>query len=142
PASFPPGYHAWNHETTRFLLSDGMDGNGGAFSLIDKAGNIQGNPQTGGMRGTTMDWAPDDSTIVFSVPTTFLPMAGGSPADTDNWFTGASIYVAPWNNASNTLGTATKLLSSNGPSNFYYPTYSPENSLILFNYASAGANFH
>jgi hypothetical protein len=74
---FPPGFHTWNRETTQFLLSDGSDNQAafnGAFQLIGANGMALCNPpttpcpQVGSLKGTTPDWAPDDSQVVFAVP--------------------------------------------------------------------------
>jgi hypothetical protein len=63
------------------------------------------------------------------------------------------LYFAPWNAATHSLGTPTKILGSaastppfgttaNAFTNYYYPNYSPDGSLVVFNYAPYGANFH
>jgi hypothetical protein len=152
-ATFPPGYHTWNRETTQFLLSDGPSNSAtppGAFERVSPSGMKLGYAQSGTLRGTTPDWAPDDSQVVFSVPPNLQvnpPNAGywmhaRGPAD-DLWFAGASLYVAPWNAPNNTLGAATLLLDASGSTkNYYYPSFSPEGSLISFDYAPSGANFH
>jgi hypothetical protein len=97
--------------------------------------------QTDTARGTTPDWAPDDSEVLYAVPpansnTYFLQNTS------DLWFANASIKVAPWDSVNNKLGAPTTLLAATGTQNFYYPTYSPEGSLIAFNFAPSGPNFH
>jgi hypothetical protein len=144
---FPPGYPTWNRETTEFLLSDGP-GNGstpqGAFRRVTPTGTTSGYTQAGTLRGTTPDWAPDDSQVVFAVPTGYLAPNANMAMSTgpDLWFTVASLYTAPWNSTSKTLGTPTKIIAASGTENYYYPSYSPDGSLIAFNHASAGPNFH
>src|SRR5258706_8551904 len=69
--SFPPGFHTWNRETTEFLLSDGPGGTAtqlDQFRRVDPLGKTQGYTKPGTLRGTTPDWAPDDSAVVFAVP--------------------------------------------------------------------------
>src|SRR5581483_3404886 len=108
-------------------------------------------PATANMRPTTPDWAPDDSQVAFSyVPTNGSntpPWGAGFYATeingSDEWFAGASLYVAPWDAATHTLGAPTLLLGSAAStppnsttasafSNYYYPNFSPDGSLIAF----------
>ena len=163
--AFEPGFHTWNRAHSRFLLSDGAHvtktdpthpiAPNGSFSVRDSdAGFIALTPPPpAAIRGTTPDMAPDDSNVVFVAPPND---AGGVLADggtgagfwapnapeQDEWFAGASVYVAPWNTATSQLGAETMLIPSNGTNNFYYPSYSPEGSLIAFNFAPSGPNFH
>jgi hypothetical protein len=164
-----PGYGTWNHETTQFLISDGLDTATpkGAFTLNKASGaaigTTQPTPATANMRATSPDWAPDDSQVVFSyVPTgpNTIPNLNKAPygpgfylQSYDEWFAGASLYVAPWNATTNSLGAPTLLLASqastppgqtanSGVTNYYYPSFSPDNSFIAFNYAPYGPNFH
>jgi len=151
PNAFPPGYHTWNRTTAEFLLSDGPGNTAtpnGAFARISPLAAIKGYAQAGSLRGTTPDWAPDDTTVVFAVPpnVSAAPPAAGywdhHVNNDDLWFAGASLYVAPWNTATKQLGAASLVLGATGTSNYYYPSYSPEGSFIAFNYAPSGANYH
>jgi hypothetical protein len=117
------------------------------------------------VRGTTPDMAPDDTSVVFASAPNVQggPQMGGPPMPMqdagvtgfapgywspgnlkkqDEWFSGASLYVAPWSDMANQLGTETALLPSDGTTNYYYPSYSPDGSLIAFNFAPSGPNFH
>jgi hypothetical protein len=149
---FPAGFHTWNHEATEFLLSDGPGDTAtptGAFRLVSPTGATLGYTKPGTIRGTTPDWAPNDSEVVFVAPPNMFaapPKAGywlakAGPAD-DLWFAGASLYTAPWDSLTSKLGSPTVILASTGTDNYYYPSYSPDGSLIAFNYASSGPNFH
>jgi hypothetical protein len=164
--AFEPGFHTWNRPHSLFLLSDGAhitQTNGqnpiapnGAFTVrTDDAGLIGVTPPApAAIRGTTPDMAPDDTSVVFAAAPN---QAGGVLADggagagywapnntpqQDEWFAGASLYVAPWSNTTKQVGAESTLIPSNGTSNFYYPSFSPDGSLIVFNYAPAGPNFH
>ena len=69
--AFPPGYHTWNRETSRFLLTDGPGDQAappGALLRIGPSGVIEGYVQTGSLRATTPDWAPGDGQVVFAAP--------------------------------------------------------------------------
>jgi hypothetical protein len=149
---FPAGYHTWNHETTQFLLSDGPGDSAtpkGAFRRVSPAGATLGYTLPGSLRGTTPDWSPDDSTVVFAVPPNVKvnpPKPGywqakAGPAD-DLWFAGASLYTAQWDLETNQLGAPALLLAAAGTDNYFYPSFSPEGSLIVFDHAASGANFH
>jgi hypothetical protein len=159
--AFEPGFHTWNRAHSRFLLSDGAHvttagGPNGSFTVrADDAGLVGYTPTPpAAIRGTTPDLAPDDSTVVFAAAPN---QAGGSLGDAgaeagywapgnaaqqDEWFSGASLYVAPWDASHDQIGPVTPLLASNGTDNYYYPSYSPDGSLIVFNHAVDGPNFH
>ncbi len=145
-AAFSPGFHAWNREATLFLLSDGDDAfsTRGAFQVLKADGTKVGFTQSGQLRGTSPAWSPDDSQVAFVVPTMFYPPKSSSPSPNgaDLWFTGASLYSAPWDSSTKTIGTATKLLSSDGTTNYFYPTYSPDGTLLAFNFVPSGPQFH
>jgi hypothetical protein len=148
---FPPGFHTWNRKTTEFLLSDGF-GNAstpaGAFRRVTPAGATSGYTQPGALRATTPDWAPDDSRVVFAVPPNVFvstPIAGywmNKKGIDDLMFAGATLYTSTWNDTTKTLGAPAALLTSNGTDNFYYPSFSPDGSLIVYNHAATGSNFH
>ncbi len=166
--AFEPGFHTWNRTHSEFLLSDGAhvtQTNGqnpvapnGAFTVRSSDAGLVGltPPPPVAIRGTTPDMAPVDSNVVFVAPPNdagslladggavagFMPLQGTSDPEQDEWFAGASVYVAPWSDSTSQLGAETLLIPSNGTNNFYYPSYSPEGSLIAFNYAPSGPNFH
>jgi hypothetical protein len=164
--AFEPGFHTWNRPHSQFLLSDGahvtqINGQhpvapNGAFTVrTDDAGLVGVTPAApAAIRGTTPDMAPDDTSVVFSAAPN---QAGGVLADggaeagywapnntpqQDEWFSGASLYVAPWSDSTSQIGAESPLIPSNGTNNFYYPSYSPDGSLIVFNFAAQGPNFH
>ncbi len=154
---FPPGFHTWNRSTTEFLLSDGFGNSStpnGAFRRVSPTGTTAGYAATvTPARGTTPDMAPDDSRVVFAVPpNTFVssekPGYWLNKAGVDDlMFAGASLYVASWNATTHMFGPPKILLANNGAidataDNFYYPSFSPEGSLIVYNYAATGPNFH
>jgi hypothetical protein len=154
--AFAPGYHVWNRGTTQFLLSDGPGDTAtpkGAFTRVSPSGSQLGFASLGadgGVRATTPDWAPDDSMVVFSVPPNVKSgaadvagywMAKAGPRD-DLMFSGASLQTATWDPSTNAFGLPATLLASNGTDNYYYPSYSPDGSLLVFNHAPSGSNFH
>src|SRR5205085_1068373 len=40
------------------------------------------------------------------------------------------------------FGAPSPFLSATGTDNFYYPSFSPDGSLVAYNYAPSGSNFH
>jgi len=150
---FPPGFHTWNRTTTEFLLSDGFGDSSmpaGAFRRVTPKGVTSGYTIPGTLRGTTPDWAPDDSRVVYVVPPNptkvqTTPVAGfwmNKGGIDDEMFAGATLYGSAWNPTTKTLGAPAAILTSNGTDNFYYPSFSPEGSLIVYNHADSGSNFH
>ena len=146
---FPPGYHTWNRSTKKFLLSDGPGNTAtphGALRRVSVNATTLGYAQPGTLRATTPDWSPDDTNVVFAAP----PNVAAAPPNgagfwqngRDLWFAGAGLYVAPWDSNTETIGAPTQIIASTGGKNYYYPAYSPDNSLIVFNYAASGPNFH
>jgi hypothetical protein len=164
--AFEPGFHTWNRAHSAFLLSDGAHvtktspqdpvAPNGSFTVRGQDAGLIGLTPTppATLRGTTPDMAPDDTSVVFAAAPNqaggVLPDGGaeagywapGNAPQQDEWFSGASLYAAPWNGSQNQIGAETLLVPSNGASNYYYPSYSPEGSLIVFNYAPEGPNFH
>ena len=140
------------------MLSDGQHNTtppDGGFTRVSDLGAKLGYSYIAPLRGTTPDWAPDDSKVVFAAPPNQpgLPPNGPGFWPTNNrpnkdlWFAGASIYVSSWDATANQLGVPTLVVASTatssvGGSNYYYPSYSPDGSLIAFNYVPSGPNFH
>lgn len=150
-----------------------FNGPRGTFHVID-AGGVPTTKTTPtwpagspALRGTTPDIAPDDTKVVLSAaldqvqvgaakPDPTIPGFWGNsdhtpPAPdgaTDEFFTGAGLYVATWDPASYTMGNATAIFPAQtagnaaGIPNFYYPSWSPDGSLIVFDSAASGPNFH
>jgi hypothetical protein len=66
---------------------------------------------------------------------------------TDEYFSGAGLYIAKWDTTANKMSEAKPIFpaaasTSTSPPNYYYPAFSPDGSMIVFNYAASGANFH
>jgi hypothetical protein len=173
-AAFSAGYSTWNRAASQFLLDDGY-GNGGAlkkgparvplgsFQRISSAGVLAGSARSTyngtNLHGTTPNLSPDDSTLVFAAapdqhgePTGLVGYWDSGKASypmADEWFSGAGLFVAPWDAQNNTLGQAKQLFpmapatgaTASSP-NYYYPSFSPDGSLIAFNYVPSGTNFH
>jgi len=84
------------------------------------------------MLGTQPDLSKDDSTLVFVVPAT-----GTIPTNKvgDHHFMGGSLYTASFNTSTNALATPAPFITATGPQNFYYPSFAPDMSFVVFNEA-------
>lgn len=177
PNSFSAGYSSWNRSATKFLKSDGwgngsagegnsavpFSGKRGTFHVVSNLGVPVAKIEPADLtvpRGATPDISPDDKKVVFSAmanqeggPTTpgfFGSSAHGNVAPdgfTDEYFTGAGLYLSTWDSATNAMGAPTAIFpaaaaNATNPGNYYYPAWSPDGSLIVFNYAASGANYH
>jgi hypothetical protein len=143
-----------------------FDGPRGTFHVITNAAAPSGKTVptfagTAALRGVTPDISPDDTKVVFSgAPDVVFEdptKAGffGASAHTnvapdgytDEYFNGAGLFTASWDSATGQMGAATQIFApavagAVNPPNYYYPSYSPDGSMIAFNYAASGANFH
>ncbi len=84
------------------------------------------------MLGTQPDLSKDDTTLVFVVPgksgnTSSISNAG------DHHFVGGSLYTASFSTSTNALGAPAALLTATGTQNFYYPSFAPDMSFVVFN---------
>ena len=78
------------------------------------------------------DFAADDSAL------TFVQSEAGFPWE----FTGGSIMTESFDITTQTFGTPTTVVASDGEVNNYYPSYSPDGQWILFNRASGGSCYN
>lgn len=77
--------------------------------------------------GTMPDWSPDGKKVVFAASKSTLPIPVGKPGIDEG-----SIKIMSYDSAKNSFGAPKTLVQSSGENN-YYPTYSPDNELIVFN---------
>lgn len=177
PNSFSAGYSSWNRSASKFLKSDGwgngsagegagavpFSGKRGTFHVVSNLGVPVAKIEPADLtvpRGSTPDISPDDKKVVFSAmanqeggPTT--PGFFGSSAHnnvapdgfTDEYFSGAGLYLSTWDSATNAMGAPTAIFpaaaaNAADPGNYYYPSWSPDGNFIAFNYATSGANYH
>jgi hypothetical protein len=132
--SIVPGFRTFTHDHAWMLASDGRGmANPPAFRRYDaNSAMLIDSPATGTRRGTQPDWSPDDSTIVYVQPGSFLQNNGGASMmmGDDSHFIGGSLFTKSWNGT--ITGPPTALLMSTGENN-YYPAFSSDGSFILFN---------
>ena len=137
-ANLGPTFASFYPDHTQFIASNGLGNQNpptNVFFLCD--GNSAAMTSTvavGGNEPTMPDWSPDGKSVVF-----VMPQAGamwtnshGAPLNDDDHIFGGSLMLAPF--ASGSFGTPTMLLPSGGENN-YYPGYSPDGELVVFDRA-------
>jgi len=138
PGNMPPGFATFYPDHTRFLHSNGYgpsqppanefpqyDGNSGAMlPTVSVAGQTL---------STMEDWSPDGKGVVFVIPQAYGSWDGNSRTDDDHIF-GGSLYTIPYT-GNGAFGAASLLLKSGGENN-YYPSYSPDGTLFVFDRAA------
>jgi hypothetical protein len=137
----PPGFATFNPDHTLFLLSNGKmaQSTNGVFEadtnvlfLTDGVnGGLEQAVQVGPtpMIVTMPDWSPDGRSVVLVVP----QETHGPFFNDDSHLFGGSLYTLPY--AGNmAFGAPSPLLMSAGENN-YYPSYSPDGKLVVFDRA-------
>jgi hypothetical protein len=131
--NMPAGFASFYPDHSKFLLSDGnqtaptnrfyqFDGNTDQQLADAPAGTSAQTP-------TMEDWGPDGKNVVFVIPQALGNWNGR--VNDDHEF-GGSLYTMTY--SSGTWGPATPLLPSAGENN-YYPSYSPDGQLVVFDRA-------
>ncbi|MCK5798267.1 MAG: PD40 domain-containing protein, partial [Deltaproteobacteria bacterium] len=116
-------FMAFSPDGDRILTSDGRTI---VLSDTDTLKPHTPNPLVG--NGTMPDWSPDGTTIVYAEPKSSIPLPIGAPGiDTGSlrllrYSTDKKLWLGP-----------KSLVDSQGGQNNYYPTFSPDNRLIVFN---------
>jgi hypothetical protein len=134
--SMGPGFASFNPDHSQFLISNGLGASSPPANVFfEYDGNTDMQLSTVTVAGSTSvtmpDWSADGKTVVFVVPQVvgnwdFLRN------DDDHVF-GASLFTMP-NTGGGAFGGATPLLMSGGENN-YYPGYSPDGKLVVFDRA-------
>ncbi len=134
----PPGFSTIGPLATNYLTSNGLPDLGtapaNAFSLW--------NGQTGAFvkavpigaastRPTMPDWSADGTSVVYVQPSQSASWGSGERDDAHIF--GGSLYTVPYQGGG-VFGTPSVFLQSAGENNFY-PSYSPDGQLIVFNRA-------
>ncbi len=138
PGNMPPGFASFYPDHTRFLHSNGYGpSQGPANEFLQYDGNTCAALPTATVAGQTLttmeDWSPDGKSVVFVVPKSYGSWDGASRTDDDHVF-GGSLYTMPYT-GNGAFGAATPLLASGGENN-YYPSYSPDGTLFVFDRAA------
>jgi hypothetical protein len=135
--NMPAGFASFYPDHTKFLLSNG---DGPSRPPPNEMHLYDGNTDmaqpditvgTSTQAPTMEDWGPDGKSVVFVVPTANGSWDGNSRTDDDHIF-GGSLYTMTYSGG--TFGAATPFLMSAGENN-YYPSYSPDGQLVIFDRA-------
>jgi hypothetical protein len=129
-AMMSPGFQTFTHDHSKMIASTfkAMAKNG-AFQVFDGDGTTILATATlpNNMKATQPDLSRDDANLVYVVPAAgTISMAG------DHHFTGGSLYGSTFDVGTNTLGAPTSLLTASGR-NYYYPSFSPNGTFLVFN---------
>ncbi len=141
----PPGFSALGPLATTYVTSNGTPDTQMAAANAFTLWNAQTGAFVGpvmaagaGQRPTMPDWSSDGKSLIYVVPSANANWNGETD---DAHIFGGSLYTMPYQ-GNGAFGAPAVFLQSKGENN-YYPSYSPENSLVLFDRAaldmSAGA---
>jgi hypothetical protein len=109
--------------------SEVITSNGASLIWRESMQNVTKNPNPLVKKGTMPDYHPDNTMIVYAEPSAFIAMAGPGVSN-------ASLMLLP-RTSPTTWGTKKTLVAtSNGDENNYYPAFSPDGSLVLYNYSA------
>ena len=129
-----PGFQTFTHDHSRMIATTYTTLANKAFVVYDGDGAnlLATDTLPNNMVGTQPDMSKDDSTLVF-----VSPAAGTIPGNKvgDCHFMGGSLYTASFSLSTNALGTPNAILTATGTQNFYYPSFAPDGSFIVFNEA-------
>jgi hypothetical protein len=138
PGNMNPGFATFYPDHTRFLMSNGLGSQNAPTNVFyqfdGNAGGMLPTVTVANQNFVTMpDWSPDGTSVLFVVPQATASWDGQGRNDDDHIF-GGSICQMPYT-GNGMFGAASVLLPSSGENN-YYPSYSPDGTLIVFNQAA------
>ena len=131
-----PGFQSFSAKHDWYLGSDcNGDEHPGVLQAYQGDGDVSMGITTNA-RATQPDWAADDSQAVFVIPKSFVQWNGEGPNPLlnhhveDTHFAGGSLWTMDYQGNGNF--TAPTLLMPSLGDNYYYPSYSPDGSFIIF----------
>lgn len=134
--NMPPGFGTFYPDHSKFLMSHGRGTSAPPSNvMLEYDGNTDTALPTitvgaSGQAPTMPDWSPDGKSVVFVMPQS-LGTWDGTRTDDDHAF-GGSLFTMSY--AAGAFGAATPLFMSGGENN-YYPGFSPDGQLIVFDRA-------
>jgi hypothetical protein len=142
-----PGFQAFTHDHAKMIATTFKSAKkpppGGGAAVVDGSFDIYDGdgvtllanvPLPAGMAGTHPDLSRDDAHLVYVVP-----QAGSISAEGDHHFLGGALFGATFDAANNAIGTPAALLADPARS-FYYPSFSPNGTFVMFNDAPQPGN--
>ena len=137
--SLSPGFQSFSHDHVNMVAStyNKTDQNK-VFDVFNNTPALSGTwAIPNGWQATQPDISPDDTAMLYVVPAVGTVSLAG-----DHHFLSGSIYESPIDFNANTLGSPNLLLGSTGTQNFYYPSFSPNSTFVVFNEAPDGDAFY
>ncbi|MGZ3449254.1 MAG: hypothetical protein ACXVEF_06620 [Polyangiales bacterium] len=133
-----PGFQTFTHDHAKMIASTFKTSKNAALAVFDGDGAtlLKNNLLPTGMLATHPDLSRDDKNLVFVVPGPLPPMTTTSISkEGDHHFLGGALTTATFDVASNTIGTPSAILTPTGTVNYYYPSFSPNGTFLVFNSA-------
>lgn len=119
-------FMAFDPEGDLIITSDGN-----SLVLRDAATLVAIPPTPLRASGTMADWSADGTKVVYAKPATALPIPVGSPG-----ISKGSLELMLYDATAKKFSSSKVLVAQSGSENNYYPTFSPDNELIIFNRSS------
>lgn len=135
-ATMSPGFQTFTHDHSKMISSSFKSQKDFGFDIFDGNGKtlLASAKLPANMLGTQPDLSRDDGSLVFVVPPPMsIPSAG------DHHFNTGALYGSTFTSSSNTIGAPSLLLADN-TRNYYYPSFSPNGTFIVFNDAPQPGN--
>ncbi len=127
-----PGFQTWTHDHAKLIASTFKTAKNQAFDVFDgdTVAKIVSDTLPNMMMATQPDLSRDDKNLVFVVP-----QAGSIPKQGDHHFMGGALWTASFDASAGTLGTPGAILSPAGTTSYYYPSFSPNGTFLVFDEA-------
>ena len=138
-STMSPGFQTFTHDHAKMIASTWKTKKNQAFAVFDGDGAtlLATAMLPTGVQATQPDLSADDDTLVYVVPqATTISKAG------DHHFMGGALYTSSFDASSNALGAPKALLMPADTRNYYYPSFSPNGTFVIFNDAPMDDAFY
>jgi hypothetical protein len=136
-----PGFASFYPDHTEFVLSHGLGSVQPPSNMMYLYDGTMGTAQTNASNigastdvPTMPDWSPDGKNLVYVLPQAVGKWDGNGRNDDDHVF-GGSLMLLPYS-GNQAFGAPAPLLMSAGENN-YYPSFSPDGQLVVFDRAAS-----
>ena len=132
-----PMFASFYPDHSHFIGSNGLGNQNPPTNVMyeydGNAAGMQATVTVGGNEPTMPDWSPDGKSVVYVNPQAGAQWTGtyGDPRNDDDHIFGGSLMLLPVMGGGTSFGSPAPLLMSAGENN-YYPGYSPDGALIVF----------
>ena len=138
-SALSPGFQSFTNDHLNMIAStyNKTDQNK-IFAVFDNTPALSGTwAVPNGWQATQPDVSPDNKALLYVVPATGTLSSVG-----DHHFLSGSVYESSVDFSTNSIGVPNLLLGSTGTQNFYYPSFSPNGTFVVFNEAPDGDAFY